>query len=139
MSESLDEFGRSDLHYAARDGDLEKVRRLINAGSDVHRVDHGGWSPLHFAAQACSAETAEILIEAGARIDVRDSHGNTPLWRAVMESRGDGSVIAVLRRAGADPFLENNSGVSPLTLARRIGNYDLKQFFSDLNEYNATL
>jgi hypothetical protein len=51
-----------------------------------------------------------------------------------MESRGDGSVIAVLRLAGADPFVENNSGVSPVVLAKRIGNYDVKQFFSDLIE-----
>jgi ankyrin repeat protein len=80
-----------------------------------------------------------MLIEAGARVDVRDSYGNTPLWRAVMESRGDGSVIAVLRLAGADPYVENNSGVSPVALARRIGNYDVKQFFSDLPGENDAL
>jgi len=132
LTKELDEFGRSDLHYAARDGNLEEVQQLIHVGVEVNRQDQNGWSPLHFAAQACSAEIAKVLLEAGAEVDVRDAYGNTPLWRAVFSSKEDGSVIAVLRQAGADPFLENNSGVSPVTLARRIGNYDVAQFFSDL-------
>jgi len=37
----------------------------------------------------------------------------------------------MLRAAGADPMLKNNSGVSPIELARNIANYDVAQFFSD--------
>lgn len=44
----------------------------------------------------------------------------------------EGEMIALLRRAGADPLRENHHGVSPLSLARDIGNYDVAQFFSDL-------
>ena len=73
-----------------------------------------------------------ILIAAGAPVDLRDSNGNTPLWRAVFSSRGDGAVIKLLRDAGADPYAENASGVTPRALARTIANFDVTQFFSDL-------
>jgi hypothetical protein len=41
-------------------------------------------------------------------------------------------VIAILREAGADPSIPNGSGVSPVSLARTIGNYDVAVFFEDL-------
>jgi hypothetical protein len=31
----LDEFGRSDLHYAARGGDRKLAERLVRRGADV--------------------------------------------------------------------------------------------------------
>lgn len=73
-----------------------------------------------------------MLLRAGALVDAADSSGNTPLWRAVFESKGRGEVIALLRRYGADPLRENAAGVSPLGLARTIGNYDVAQYFQDL-------
>jgi uncharacterized protein len=87
---------------------------------------------LHFAAQAGSAAVTHILIAAGATVDLRDSNGNSPLGKAVFSSRGDGAVVKLLRDAGADPYAENASGVTPLALARTIANFDVAQFFSDL-------
>jgi ankyrin repeat protein len=132
MRAQLDKFGRSSLHYAANDGDASEVARLIAAGEEVNLPDRGGCTPLHFAAQKSSAAATRVLIEAGASIDVRDTDGNTPLFRAVFTSEGNGDVIGLLRNAGADPFLQNNHGVSPLSLAHLIENYNVAQFFSDL-------
>jgi uncharacterized protein len=87
---------------------------------------------LHFAAQSRALDVVDALIVAGARVDTTDNYGNSPLWRAVLSSQGDGRVIERLRAAGADPYLANSSGVSPLGLARKIGNYDVAQFFRDL-------
>jgi len=137
--QGFDEFGRSPLHYAAADGALEKVSSLLAAGADPNVQDDQGWSPLHFAAQATSAESAEALIAAGANTELQDTFGNTPLWRAVFASRGDGSVIRLLRGAGANPHVENKSGLSPLMLARRINNHRVAQFFDDLNPPPNTL
>jgi uncharacterized protein len=128
----LDREGRSDLHYAARDGDLAVVRRLVDAGEDVNLADRRGWTPLHFAAQALSPEVAQYLLGHGAAVDPQDMHGNTPLSTATFESRGDGSVIRVLRQAGADPHKPNKSGVSPLSLARSIANFNVAQFYDGL-------
>jgi len=67
-------------------------------------------------------------------VDPQDSHGNTPLSTAVFNSRGNGELIKLLREHGADPYLKNNHGVSPLGLSRNIANYGVAQFFRDLPE-----
>ena len=130
----MDRLGRTELHYAACDGDVTKATKLIAAGARVDVVDDNGWTPLHFAAQSQSAPIAEALLAAGAPVDPPDSYGNTPLSTAVFNSRGKGELIELLRRNGADPVRENLHGISPLKLARTIGNYDVAQFFRDLPE-----
>jgi len=61
----LDEFDRSELHYAAGDGDATLAGRLISRGADVNLADKNGWTALHFAAQAQSAAVAALLLDAG--------------------------------------------------------------------------
>jgi hypothetical protein len=49
-----------------------------------------------------------------------------------MTSRGQGEVTKLLREACADPYAENNTGNSPISVARSIANCPIVQFFSDL-------
>ena len=128
----VDTYGRTPLHYAAGDGNEARCRELLAAGADPNAQDDNGWAPLHFAAQASSAPVTAVLLGAFANPELRDGQGNTPLSRAVVSSRGEGSVITLLRSAGADPGACNNHGVSPVTLARTIGNFNVAQFFADL-------
>jgi uncharacterized protein len=128
----IDAYGRTPLHYAAADGNVAKARELLELGTDPNVQDDNGWTPLHFAAQVASAEVTEALLSAGASVDIRDSFGNTPLFRAVFNSKGEGSVIGLLRRAGADPLAANSNGVSALQLANTIANYNVAQFFADV-------
>ncbi len=132
MQHSLDSDGRSPLHHAAADALEDEVQELIDGGADVNLADKYGWTALHFASQSGSAEIVSILLRAGADVNSRDSHGNTALWRAVFCSEGRGEIIQLLRAAGADPYAENDSGVSPIALAHSIGNYDVQQYFADL-------
>lgn len=128
----VDSYGRTELHYAAAKGDLQKVEALLANGLDASASDDNGWTPLHFATQAWSPSVCTALLKAGAPIDCQDTHGNTPLGKAVFNSRGRGDVIEVLRAHGADPLLKNRHGVSPLKLAREVANFDIRQFFADL-------
>jgi ankyrin repeat protein len=128
----LDRIGRSALHYAAGEGDVGLVLQLIQEGADVRLADMNGWTPLHFAARAQSVPVIRALINSGATVDARDKNGNTPLSTATFESRGKGESIAALRAAGADPCCKNNHGVSAVSLARSIGNYNVAQFFIDV-------
>jgi uncharacterized protein len=128
----VDWFGRTPLHYSASEGNAESVAHLIGEGADPNAKDKNGWSPLHFASQAGSGPVVQLLLNANAVVEEPDSNGNTPLFRAVFNSKGDGTIISLLRQAGADALRENKHGVSPLDLARAIANYDVAQFFSDL-------
>jgi ankyrin repeat protein len=128
----VDEYGRTPLHYAASEGNADEVSKLLRDGANPNAADDSGWTSLHFAAQASSAAVTSLLLAAGANIEAKDAFGNTPLWRAVFDSKGNGAVIRVLREAGASATNANNHGVSPLSLARKISNYDVAQFFTDL-------
>lgn len=128
----LDQTGATPLHYAAAAGNEHEVSRLLSEGGNVNAQDEDGWTPLHFAAQGKAATVAELLIAAGAEVNATDLHGNTPLWTAVFTSRGEGTLIEILRRAGADPHHANHHHVSALVLARNIASHDVARFFSDL-------
>ena len=127
-----DNMGRIELHYSSAAGDAEAVRGHLQGGADKNATDDNGWSPLHFAAQASSEPVTRLLLHAGAEINAQDSNGNTPLSTAVFASKGEGELIQLLRASGADPFLENNYGVSPVSLASSIANYNVAQHFNDL-------
>ena len=128
----VDGLRRTLLHYAAGDSHPDRVAELLTSGADANAQDDNGWTALHFAAQARSAACVALLLRGGADPSLQDSDGNTALWRAVYWSGGDGAVIGLLREAGSDPFTKNKHGVSPISLARMIDNYDVAQFFSDL-------
>jgi ankyrin repeat protein len=128
----VDAAGRTDLHYAALANDLPALEARLVAGDDPNAADGDGFTPLHFAAQERALEAARVLLEHGADVDPANTYGNTPLFAAVFNSRGDGSVIGLLRTRGADPARKNRSGQTPVGLARSIADYDVAQFFSDL-------
>jgi ankyrin repeat protein len=128
----VDREGRTPLHYAAMANDVDVIRASLAAGADPNLGDKLGFTPLHLAAQEGSLDAARVLIERGADIDRKNSFGNTPLFVAVFNSRGRGDLISLLRERHADPLSVNNSGQTPVGLARLIGNYDVAQFFADL-------
>lgn len=129
---TLDRAGRSPLHYAAASNDISATTALLEAGADPSAPDRQGLTPLHFAAQEGSVTVAQLLLQQHAQVDQTDQFGNTPLSTAVFNSRGDGRMIELLREWGADPLKANNSGQTPLGLARLIANYDVARFFADL-------
>src|SRR5690606_17154822 len=98
----VDRMGRTELHYAALDSDLPKVKALLLAGADPNASDENGSTPLHFAAQSNSFPVSEVLLKAGAKVDSDDSNGNTPLSNAVFNSNGEGDLIKLLLITGAD-------------------------------------
>jgi uncharacterized protein len=127
-----DREGRLPLHYAAMSNEVEVLEDLLAHGNDPNLTDRLGFTPLHLATQEGSKEAARILLDHGAEVDRPNSFGNTPLFVAVFNSKGWGDMIAMLRECGANPFLANHSGQTPVGLARLIADYDIARFFGDL-------
>ncbi|WP_406416519.1 ankyrin repeat domain-containing protein [Streptomyces sp. NBC_00873] len=132
-----DRMGRTAVHYAAADGDVDGLRELVAIGADPDAADNAGWTPLHFAAQAQNPQVSEALLGAGAAVDVPDRHGNTALWTAVFNSRGEAATLRILLAAGADPDRENTHGVSPRGLANKIANYDAAGYMPRIEELSS--
>ena len=124
-----DEWGRTPLHRAAREGDTAIVRVLVEAGANVNAGDWEGTTPLHAAARSDST-IVRVLLNAAADIGARNDRGETPLHHA---SRGadpnaanetplhewtyrgpDSAVVALLVEAGADVNARTHSGSTPL-------------------------
>ena len=114
---------------AVIDRDDALVNDLLAQGANPDETDSAGWSALHFAALDCGQAIVEMLVKAGAALNLQDKYGNSPLWRATMSYRGKEEVISTLLRAGADPDLPNEKGISPRSLANTIANYDTARFF----------
>jgi ankyrin repeat protein len=121
----LDREGRNPLHYAAANGQLDELLRLIEGGEDASLPDRSGFTPLHFAAIEGQPEAIALLLGAAAEVDPQDKWGDTPLWRAVFNTKRRAECVALLLDAGANPDLDNASGVSPRALAARMGAFDL--------------
>jgi hypothetical protein len=64
-------------------------------------------------------------------VHATDVHGNTPLFVAVLNSRGRGDLIALLRAYGADQTQSNGAGQTPIGLAHFGANYDVLRSFTD--------
>ncbi len=106
------------LHFAAHDGDLAAVKRLVEEGTDVNTFDEIGFTPLHYAAEADRLDVAAYLLEHGADVNARHEPtiGNTPLGGVA----GDRS-IAMARlfvEAGADPTIRGWMGLNALDRAK---------------------
>ena len=133
----IDRLGRTALHYAAVDKNFDEAKRLIGQGENVNARDDNDWTPLHFATQAGTIEIVKLLLQNGAEIDAANSSGATPLLSAVTNYIGDGTIIKMLRDAGANPNHDNRNGISPLYAARNFCS-DLtrdcpaSEFFTDL-------
>ena len=127
-----------DLHKAAREGDADRVRELLDAGADVNvrnssnavKLLRGGtplqWTSLHYAAYYGHLEIAEILISRGADLDADDPYYSTPLYLAA--EQGYPEVVEFLISKGAKVNVKSSrSGYTPLhraawgPVARRFG------------------
>ena len=58
----------TNLHDAAKNGDLATCRILIEHGTDVNAKNNDEWTPLHFAARNGYLKMCELLIEHDADI-----------------------------------------------------------------------
>ena len=71
------------LMFAAREGNVDTAKLLLDAGSDVNAVDRNDITPLFMAISNNRIPMARFLITHGANIDAKDWYGRTPLFAAI--------------------------------------------------------
>src|SRR5205807_10628706 len=75
--DSANNSGVSALMGSVAGGNVDVVRRLINAGARVNAQDARGATALMYAARYRKLEIAKLLVESGAKTTTRDDSGRT--------------------------------------------------------------
>ncbi len=114
------------MRDAARDGDLEEVKRLVKAGHDVNQRDGEERTPLIWAAEREHTDCMEYLIQNGAQLDLKNIYGNTALHLAARG--GHLEVMKRLVEAGQDVNQKDWTDRTPLMLAARGGYTDCVEY-----------
>jgi ankyrin repeat protein len=109
-------------------GNCNEINNLLETDNNINEQDSDGWTALHYAAQSGNISIGKALLENKAQVDIKDSYGNTPLLRAVFNFKGNGDMIKLLLKYGADKNLKNSNGMSALSLAQTIANFPVAQF-----------
>jgi ankyrin repeat protein len=115
-----DSLGRTALHYAvsSRLDHSDSVTLLLDHGAEVDARDRDGNTPFLLAENAADIET---LVARGADPKTRDKNGDTALHLAAkspMNLYSDLDVLAELCACGLRPDVPDQSGATPLSLAR---------------------
>jgi ankyrin repeat protein len=128
--------GLTALVFAAREGDRESARLLLDAGADVNQTTDYGWTPLLTATNNRHYQLATALIARGADVNLANKGGWTPLYIATDNRNIEGGdypvprpdmdhlrFITLLLERGANP----NGRIKEDTLSRTI--FTMQWFF----------
>lgn len=85
--------------WAIKNGDLEKVKELIDAEKFTVNTEMKSRYPIHYAADFGQKEVLKYLISKGVNIDVTDKYGITALLSAIWEDHKD--CVQLLIDSGA--------------------------------------
>jgi ankyrin repeat protein len=130
--------GLTALVFAAREGDLESAKLLVEAGADVNQTTEYGWTPLLTAANNRHYQLGKYLIEHGADVNKANKGNWAPLYIATDNRNIEGGdypvpkpdmdhldFIRLLLEHGADP----NGRAKDNTLTRTI--FTMQWFYED--------
>ncbi|MCK4294857.1 MAG: ankyrin repeat domain-containing protein, partial [Planctomycetes bacterium] len=112
----------SPLHGAAYLGDLDKVKAVVEAGTDVNAKDKMGRVPLDYAA---TKEVAQVLIAKGSDISTEARSGRDPLYWAAFF--GHKEVVEFLIAKGADVNPKDPCDYTPLEGVATEGHHDVAE------------
>jgi ankyrin repeat protein len=144
-AEDISKFSES-LRKAARNGNLQDVKMLLDEGADVAAADNDGGTALHWAAAYGRLDVVTWLVEHGeADVHAKDDTGRTVLHRAALN--GELYVAKWLVEHGkADINAKDKIGWTALHYGASNGNLDMVTWLVEhgkadvhvTNKYGAT-
>ncbi len=112
--------GTTTVADAARAGDRDAVRTMLQQGADVNETQGDGVTALHWAARRGDSEISAMLLLAGANARAATRSGRfTPLHLAA--ERGSAAVVRSLLGAGAEANAATSTGATALMFAAAAG------------------
>ena len=109
-------FGKKPIHHAAYEGDLKKVKEIIERDpNQINVQDSEGFTPLHLASGKGHIEIVEFLLNHGADIELEILNGETTLMLAARYARyGQYETIKTLLEHGAKVNHKDENGRTAL-------------------------
>ncbi|KAK1770501.1 ankyrin repeat-containing domain protein [Phialemonium atrogriseum] len=119
--DAKDGYGKTPLHWAAKNGHKAIARLLVEKGAEIDAKDgYDGRTPLHWAAKNGHEAIARLLVEKGAEIDTKDVDNRTPLHLAA--ENGHEAIARLLVEKGAKIDAKDGfDGRTPLHWAAKNG------------------
>lgn len=117
--------GATALHWAARTGNCEAVKLLLDHGADVDALDSAQMTPLQRAIMSellKESPAAELLLLHGSPLENRDVLGNTAVMQASL--KGKTELVHSLTQAGANLYAESFASWSCLHFAADYGHLE---------------
>jgi ankyrin repeat protein len=123
----LEQLNLSKIHLAIMDGNYHYFTESLNNEDVIHTLDKNRCSLLHYAVFYRNISMVSALIRKKAKINFRNESGRTPLHYAC--DRGTNYQIALLLKYfGADPFVKDIRGNTPLDYALNNKNDELYNY-----------
>jgi ankyrin repeat protein len=125
--------GTADLHRAAKSGDIDSVRKLLDqVFVDINVQNDDGDTPLHYAAYHGRVDIMRELLAHRADVKVCNRAKNTSLHHAAVNGNED--ITRELLAHGADEKAQNEHGFTPADLAELRGCYNLARLIRHWND-----
>jgi len=150
------------LTNAARDGDVNSVRGLLDGGTNVNETSFGDarnaldWavekghadvmrlliergaktnyygSALHGAARFGHTDQVRMLVEMGMKVNAQDDVGHTPLHMAIWNGHLD--IVHILLTNGAITTIGSRGGYTPMDYAQKKGRTTIIRMLKEAEE-----
>ena len=115
----------SDLHRAARTGDLALLRAQLQLGADPNERDSDGRTPLMDAVAAGKISSMRVLLSAKANVNAHANSGRTALIEAA--AQGNMAATRLLIQSGADLNGTQRGWGSAVKTAERMGHPEIAE------------
>lgn len=111
------------IHAAAQNGDIAEIKRLLNSGVELRRVDGRGRTALHIAAFASHDEAVSVLAEAGLDPN-RLENGKYDVTTIAAVANDADMVRTAVRAGGSAKNVTSIYDGTALIAAAHLGNWE---------------